>query len=249
MRLTLPVRPPTMPHSHPRQSARMRIKICGITTPEDARLAVEAGADAIGVNLVGGPRRVPVERADSILDALAPFVEPVVLAVLGDPLLDPALVEVLERRAVRWVQVYGAVTPANVARLAEAGYRPVVPVRVEGPDFAVRAAAWRGVPAVLLDTYEAGTVGGTGRTFPWEWVRAARQRGELTDWPPIILAGGLTPENVAEAIRHAEPYAVDVCSGVEARPGRKDFDKMRRFVQAARGVAGETYSPAPWHSP
>jgi len=211
-------------------------------------MVAEAGADAIGLNFVGGPRRIDLAQAEAILSVLPPFVVPVALVTLSGPAAGEINEQVAELLATRWiscVQVYGEVTGKAIARLVWEGYRPIVPVPVRDVCFAaarpvcVGPAGERGAAAVLLDTHEADKLGGTGRTFVWSWVAQARALGQLQGWPPIILAGGLTPDNVAQAIREAAPYGVDVSSGVESAPGRKDPEKVRRFVEEARKVRSD----------
>lgn len=206
-------------------------------------MAAEAGADAIGLNFVGGPRRIDLARAEAILDVLPPFVSPVALVSLAGPAAGELNEQVTELLATRWIptiQLYGEVTNKAVSRLAWAGYRPIVVLAVRDVGFAatppigVNRTGERGAAAMLLDTHDPGKQGGTGRCFAWSWVAQARVLGHLQGWPPILLAGGLTPENVAQAIREAAPYGVDVSSGVESSPGRKDPEKVRRFIEEAR---------------
>jgi phosphoribosylanthranilate isomerase len=224
----------------------VRIKICGITGPAAARAATDAGADAIGLNFVGGPRQISPEQAAEILSDLPPLVTPVALVRLERGRLPDDLVELLGEFWVSYVQVYGEITSGSLALLSQDGFRaiPVFAVRDEGFAEDVNAlfarVGGRAPSAVVLDAYDPDRAGGTGKAFQWEWVRKAADAGHLTGWPPIVLAGGLTPDNVAEAIRKVKPYAVDVSSGVEVegRPGAKDPEQMRRFVVNARS-AGE----------
>lgn len=226
----------------------LRIKICGITTIEDAVAAAAAGADAIGLNFVGGPRELDLARAREILPHVPALVTPVALVRLEQGRLSDALVELLGEFWVSYLQVYGALTRAALADLRREGFRPMPVVAVKEASFASGAAEWLSeVPderaaAVVLDAFDPGRAGGTGRVFPWDWVIAARRTGGLAGWPPIILAGGLRPENVAEAVRTVAPYAVDVSSGVEldGMPGRKDRAKMEAFVRAARAASADT---------
>ena len=199
-----------------------RIKICGITDPEGAALAVEAGADALGFNFVPGtPRRIAPEIAGAIIAGLPPFV-----ACVG-VFLDQSLEDVLRAAAVAGVgavQLHGT-EGADFARR--------IPLKVIKAIAISDAASLRVMPgypahAFLLDSHRAGEAGGTGRTFPWELAREARRHGR------IVLAGGLTPENVTEAVRRVRPFAVDVASGVERAPGVKDPQKVRDFVAAVR---------------
>jgi len=229
----------------------VRVKICGITSIQDARIALEAGADAIGVNMVAGPRRVTAEVATAIISSVGTVTDstrdasgpcPVVLASVADGRLDDAVEQVVRQTKVRWLQLYGDVTASVIRSQVQADLKPVPVVRVADEGFAVPvnrllAACGADRPAaVLLDAYHRDKLGGTGEPFRWSWVTDVRDRGELDGWPPIVLAGGLTPENVAQAIRTVGPWAVDVSSGVEASPGRKDPAKVDGFVRNARNA-------------
>jgi phosphoribosylanthranilate isomerase len=204
-----------------------RVKICGITTWEDARLSVDLGASALGFNFYpASPRATTPADAWDIIRRLPPFVEAVGVFMDWPPLVVDALA-----RAVRLgaVQVHGNMTAAGVAELAQK-HRVICGVQAK-PGFKLASLArYRKAHALLLDGFAPGLHGGTGRTLDWNLARAARRYGK------IILAGGLKPENVAEAIRVAEPYAVDVASGVEARPGRKDPAKLRAFFAAVESA-------------
>jgi phosphoribosylanthranilate isomerase len=194
-----------------------RVKICGITTWEDARLSVDLGASALGFNFYPpSPRAISPADAWSIIRRLPPFVEAVGVFVNWPPLVVDALA-----RAVRLgaVQLHGAESPGEVAALSRK-HKVIKAVRVK-PGFHVASLGrYRAADGLLLDGFARGLHGGTGRTLNWKVARAASRYGR------IILAGGLTPENIAEAIRAAQPYAVDVASGVEAQPGRKDPAKL-----------------------
>ena len=224
----------------------MRVKICGITNKADALAAAHAGADAIGLNFVGGPRQIAEGPAAEILECLPPMVTPVALVRLENGRLSDAVVELLGRYWVSHVQVYGTVTIEALDGLSRDGFRPMPVVTIRDADFAREAAIWRGCraggpKAVVLDAYHPGKEGGTGIAFQWDWIPNAARSGALEGWPPIVLAGGLTPENVAEAARIVRPYAVDVASGVEVdgSPGLKDAVKVRRFIENARVAAGD----------
>lgn len=220
----------------------MRVKICGIVRPEDGLLAAEAGADAIGLNFVGGPRRITPAQADAILKKLPPLVSPVALVSLlsGGPAED--LRSWLRHSPVRHVQVYDLSDPQAASAWAGEGYVVLTVVRVRSASLceASELDVIRTSAGVILDGYDAGRLGGTGRSFSWEWVAQARGEGRLADWPPILLAGGLRPENVAQAVQLARPYGVDVSSGVEVegQPGRKDPQKVAEFIRQAR-LAGQ----------
>lgn len=224
----------------------VKVKICGITCVGDALAAVEAGADALGLNFVSGPRRINPEQAEEIIRALPPFVSVVALVRLEKGRLEGQQHAWLDRQAIRYLQVYGEFEYADLASLYGQGFMPLPVLAVGGPAFADTAAERftaedsRVVGAIILDTSDPARAGGTGRTFCWDWVTQARRAGRLADWPPVILAGGLRPENVAEAIRTVAPFGVDVSSGVEqeGRPGSKDPARMLAFVRNAREVGG-----------
>jgi len=223
----------------------LRVKICGITSTEDATAAAQAGADAIGLNLVGGRRQLELSQAREILASLPPMLTAVVLVRLENGRVPDEILELLGEFWVSHLQLYGQVSAESLDILLQDGFRPMPVVAVKDASFAqqARRSVAHGLgsithrpAAVVLDTFDAAKEGGTGKVFRWEWVTAARQAGELTDWPPTILAGGLNPDNVVEAIRAVQPYAVDVSSGVEVAnvAGKKDADKMRAFVHNAK---------------
>lgn len=204
----------------------VRIKICGITNLEDALLAAELGADALGfIFYPKSPRAVSPEAAREIIRRLPPFV--LTVGVFVDE--EPARVqEIAAYAGLDWLQLHGAESPDSCRTV---GRRVIKGFRVKGEESLALLEPYHGaVQAFLLDTYRPGTPGGTGETFDWELAHRAKEFG------PIILAGGLIPDNVAEAIRTARPAAVDVASGVEAAPGKKDPDKLKTFMEAARSV-------------
>lgn len=218
----------------------VRIKICGITNPEDAKLAVEAGADALGFIFVENtPRFVTPEQAAPIIRRLPPFVTAV--GVFWD---HPRghIKAVAETCGLRALQFHGDETPEDLA-----GYDlPIIktiklpPVTtIEGlPEYRIRDhfegfRYGKVASAVLLDSTARWSAGEPRDPIEWRMVR-----GFGPGHPRVILSGGLTPDNVARAIDVARPYAVDVNSGVEAQPGRKDPEKIRRFVAEARRVGG-----------
>jgi phosphoribosylanthranilate isomerase len=200
-----------------------RVKICGITTWEDARLSIDLGASALGFNFYPpSPRATSPANAWSIIRRLPPFVETVGVFVNWPPLVVDALARALRLGAV---QLHGAESPGEVDELIRT-QRVIKAVRVKTGFRVASLARYRAADAILLDGFARGLHGGTGRTLDWKLARTAGRYGR------IILAGGLTPENIAEAIRVAEPYAVDVASGVEARPGRKDPARLRALFAA-----------------
>ncbi len=202
----------------------VRIKICGITNLEDARLAVELGADALGfIFYPKSPRNVTLEAAREIIAQMPPFVTSV--GVFVDEAA--AVVQDLAARAgLDWVQVHGQESPEYCRSL---GRRVIKGFRIKDAESLFGLEPFRGaVQALLLDTYKTGQVGGTGEIFDWRLAREAKKYG------PIILAGGLTPENVAQAITTVQPQAVDTASGTEAAPGKKDPAKLKAFFRAVR---------------
>jgi phosphoribosylanthranilate isomerase len=207
---------------------RTRVKICGITRPEDAAAAAECGADAIGlVFYPPSPRAVGIARARSIVEAVPPFVTTVALFVNPSPgEVERVLVEV----PVDLLQFHGDEPPERCEAYGRP-YLKAIPMR-EGVDLGAAARGYASARGLLLDTYREGVPGGTGATF--DWSRAAVGLGK-----PVILAGGLTPENVAGAVERVRPWAVDVSGGVEAEKGVKDPHRMQAFVRAVNraGVA------------
>ncbi|MCY1276428.1 N-(5'-phosphoribosyl)anthranilate isomerase [compost metagenome] len=202
----------------------VRIKICGITRIEDALAAIAAGADALGfVFYARSPRAVTPAQASAIIAALPPFVTTVGLFV---DMPRAELTRLLSEVPLDLLQFHGDEGPDDCA-----GYgRPYIKaLRVKaGDDVAAAIARYPAASGILLDTFVAGTPGGTGEAFDWSLVPQDAAK-------PLILAGGLTPENVADAVRQVRPYAVDVSGGVEASKGIKDAAKIQAFIQQARG--------------
>ncbi len=199
-----------------------RVKICGITRLEDARLAVELGASALGFNFYPpSPRYVAPEAAKAIIRELPPFVTAV--GVFAEETDGAHVASVARKAGVAAVQLHGPRFPNSNRALASYQLIRAVAVR-SGSRF--EHLRHSNANAYLLDAYHPKLLGGTGKKFDWKMAREAKQYG------PIILAGGLTPGNVAKAIREARPFAVDVASGVESAPGKKDPAKMRAFFAA-----------------
>lgn len=199
-----------------------RIKICGITSPQDARQAAFVGADAIGLNFYeDSPRSVSSDRALRIIDSLPPFVTTVgVFVNYPDPeaLEDFALSIQLDA-----VQLHGNESSDYCSVINRV--KVIKAFRVE-KDFKVTSLRNYPASGLLLDTYNADKFGGTGSTFNWDQVAGASEFGQ------IILAGGLHSKNVSQAIDQLNPFAVDVSSGVESEPGKKDYELMCKFVEA-----------------
>jgi phosphoribosylanthranilate isomerase len=217
---------------------RTRIKICGITRPEDAQLAARYGADAIGVVCYPKARRyVPLDRAQLILRALPPFVSPVALFVDQDV---EEIRETAARLRLRHVQLHGHETPEMVAALRE--FTVLKALRAHRETLAAELDLWREAAASLdLSNLQAfvmetptSSPGGTGIENDWPTIAALQQQGAFRNLPPLIAAGGLTPENVAAVVRQLHPYAVDVSSGVEETFGQKSPAKVERFTAQVR---------------
>ncbi len=203
----------------------VRVKICGITRPEDGAVAARLGADAVGLVFhAKSPRAVGVEQARAIVASLPPFVTRVGLFVNAAP---DAIEAVLSAVALDVLQFHGD-EPAADCRCYGRPYIKAIRMR-PGVDLEGAARAYHDAGALLLDAYVDGIEGGTGQRFDWSRVPE--------DLPkPIILAGGLTPDNVARALALLRPYAVDVSGGVERDKGMKDEDKMRRFLRSVWDV-------------
>ncbi len=201
---------------------RVRIKICGITSVEDALAVARLGADAIGlVFYPDSPRYVSIDTAALISRQLPAFVNVVGLFVDAEQVY---IEEVLERVAIDTLQFHGQETEQTCALYGKP-YIKALRVR-ESAEIQDVISSYSTANAVLLDTYIKDVPGGTGVTFDWKLVP------ENVD-KPIILAGGLTPENVQSAIRQTRPYAVDVSGGVEQEKGKKDLDKVSKFIRGA----------------
>jgi len=202
---------------------RTRIKFCGITREADADAAVAAGADAIGFVLAPeSPRFIEPARAAMIRRRLPPFVQAVTVFRNADAAAVRAAL-----KAVRpdLLQFHGEETPKFCGSFG-VPYLRAVPMR-QGADVAAYAARYATAVALLLDSHAPGEQGGQGKAFDWSSVPGKAGK-------PIVLAGGLTPDNVAEAVHRVRPYAVDVATGVESAPGIKDGKKMQRFVEEVR---------------
>lgn len=206
---------------------RLVVKICGVTTPEDAAMAAAHGADALGLNFWAGSKRVvSVAQAKRIVAAVPPFVW------LVGVFVDAKAAEI-ERIAhavgLHAAQLHGGESPTAVARV---GLPTLKALHVRDATAVAEAERYARVDTLVLDAAQSG-YGGGGKTFDWKVARRiARTRA-------ILLAGGLTPENVGAAVEQVRPLGVDVASGVEKAPGIKDERKVRAFIRAARAAQGE----------
>ena len=202
-----------------------QVKICGITSVADGLAAAEAGADMIGLMFYdGSPRHVTLAQAVEISRALPPFVLRVGVFVNPDETL---VTRAIAECGLSLLQFHGDEDSAFCTRF---GLMSMKAVRVRAAESLQTLANYH-TDAFLLDAYSQAGLGGTGEKFNWDLAVAAQKCGK-----PIFLAGGLTPENVADAVRQVRPFAVDVSSGVESAPGKKDAAKVRAFIAAVRAV-------------
>ena len=208
----------------------VRVKVCGVTALDDALVAAAAGADALGFNFwPESPRYLEPARAAEIIALLPPFVAAVGVFVNEPP---RSVERIAQAAGVRAVQLHGDEPPQDVDILTAAGLTVLKAFRV-GRQFRAQALKqYARASAFLLDASVRGKRGGTGQSFDWKKARPAGRYGR------VLLAGGLTVENVAEAVRLAQPFGVDVCSGVESKPGVKDHALLREFILAAKGAPG-----------
>lgn len=204
-----------------------RVKICGLTTPADRDHAVAAGADALGFTVavaVDTPREISPGTAADLIDATPPFVTTVLVTMPDDAAHARRLLAATGADAI---QLHGHLDPPTVADIASAAGSVIAAVDATEPERAHELDEI--ADALIVDSTRAGGAGGTGRTHDWTTTRSLRNA--LTS--PVILAGGLTPANVSDAVATVEPYAVDVASGVEHTGGRKDHDAVEAFIANA----------------
>jgi phosphoribosylanthranilate isomerase len=211
---------------------RVKVKICGIRTVEEAETAIAAGADALGFNFwPRSVRYVEPSVVQEFIGKLSPLVSTVGVFVNEDA---NRIVDIASNLGLHAVQLHGDEAPDFCERLTN--IKTIKALRV-GQDFDLSVINRFRVNMILLDSNVDGSYGGTGQRFDWRIALEAKQLS------PIILAGGLTLENVGEAIKQVQPDAIDVCSGVEAEPGRKDFNKIQKFMnivaQANALIAGD----------
>jgi len=199
------------------------VKVCGITNPGDARVA--AGADAIGLLFAESSRRVSVERAREIVAALPDGVLKVGVFVNERP---EEILRVAGEVGLDIAQLHGDETPEEVAEVRAGGVRVMKALRVRGAE-SLAEIGRIDVDLFLLDAYSEKARGGTGERFDWGLAKSLRERDN------IVVSGGLDPENVREAIEFFDPYGVDASSSLEDAPGRKNHERVRRFVSAAKG--------------
>ena len=201
------------------------VKICGITSVENAQAVELAGADAVGLMFYeGSPRHITLEQAKAIVDSLSNSIARVGVFVNSD---ESFVRQAMEVCTLNMLQFHGDETPEYCARFEAMTLKAI---RVSG-ESSLKEMERYSTDGFLLDAFSNDALGGTGETFNWELAKTATEKER-----PIFLAGGLTPENVAEAVKVVRPFAVDVSSGVESEPGKKDIARVRAFVAAAKGA-------------
>ena len=199
-----------------------RVKICGNTRLKDARLAVELGADALGfIFYRKSPRSISIQKAREIIAQLPPFIE--MVGVFVNETAD-RINRTVERCGLDAVQLHGDESPAFCKKIR---CKVIKAFRIQNAASLAPISKYD-VRGILVDAFSPGAYGGTGKTCDWNLVKRAKKFG------PVILAGGLTPNNVQEGIRVVRPWAVDVCSGVEKSSGQKDFKLLRLFIQKVK---------------
>jgi phosphoribosylanthranilate isomerase len=208
-----------------RRAMSAKVKICGITSVEDGLAAVEAGADLIGLMFYeGSPRRVTLPAATEISRALPPLILKV--GVFVNP-SEELVLHAIGKCGLTMLQFHGDEPPEFCTQF---GVMSIKAFRIRD-EASLAALPNYPTDAYLLDAHSKSGLGGTGEKFNWELAIEAQKFGR-----PIFLAGGLTPENVAQAVRQVRPFGVDVSSGVESAPGKKDHAKMKAFIEAARAA-------------
>jgi len=203
----------------------VKAKVCGITNPEDGLFAAKSGADAIGLVFAKSLRKVSVEEAREIAAALPNGVLKVGVFVNEEP---AEMLRIAAEVGLDYAQLHGDESPEVVDAVHEGGLKVIKALRVQDAD-SLSAMEEYGADLFLLDAYSEKVRGGTGERFDWEMAKSLKGRDN------ILISGGLTPENVREAIRFFEPYGVDASSSLEDSPGKKNRERVRRFVSAAKG--------------
>ena len=198
--------------------------MCGITTPRDGKFAAESGADAIGLVFAESPRRISVEEAREIATALPEGILKVGVFVDVEP---TEVLRIAREVGLDYAQLHGDESPGDVDAVRSGGLKVMKALRVRGVD-SLAAMDDYGTDLFLLDAWSEKARGGTGERFDWGLAKSLKGRGN------IVVSGGLGPENVREAVRLFEPYGVDASSSLEDVPGKKNDERVRRFVSAAK---------------
>ena len=203
----------------------VRVKVCGITNPEDARTAAMAGADAVGLVFAESPRKLTEERAREVVAALPGHLLKVGVFVNSEP---EEMLRISAEVGLDYVQLHGDESPESVTIVREGGVKVMKALRVQDAGSLERMEGYE-ADLFLLDACSEKAWGGTGERFDWALAKSLKRRGN------ILVSGGLAPENVREAVRFFEPYGVDASSSLEDAPGKKNEERVRRFVSAAKG--------------
>ena len=203
----------------------VKVKVCGITNPRDARVATDAGADAIGLVFAESPRRINVEQGREIAAGLPDGVLKVGVFVDAEP---EEVLRIAGEVGLDYAQLHGDEEPETVAAIRDGGVGVIKALRVRDTA-SLREMVRYDTNFFLLDAFSEKVRGGTGTRFDWELAKTVR------GYANILVSGGLTPENVREAIEFFEPYGVDASSSLEEKPGKKNDERVRRFVSAAKG--------------
>jgi phosphoribosylanthranilate isomerase len=203
----------------------VKVKVCGITNPEDAHVAAESGTDAIGLVFAESPRRVGIERASEISAVLPEGILKVGVFVNAETGM---VLRISSEVGLDYAQLHGDEPPEEVAAVREGGLKVIKALRVRDVE-SIAVMEGYGVDLFLLDAYSERAWGGTGERFDWGLAKSLKERDN------ILVSGGLTPENVREAVEFFEPYGVDASSSLEDTPGKKNKERVRRFVSAAKG--------------
>ena len=205
----------------------MRIKICGITNLEDALLAAGLGADALGFIFAPSPRQINSAKAREIIKKIPPFISSV--GVFVNEKLEK-IRELADECFLDYIQLHGEEPPEFCRSLLP--QKIIKSFRIKEKKSLEQVSSYFQLRAILLDTFVEGKAGGTGITFNWQLAREAKKTGK-----PVILSGGLSPENVRQAIKSVAPFAVDVSSGIESHPGKKDKVKLAAFIKVVREIS------------
>ena len=198
---------------------KTRIKICGITTREDAETAVKLGADALGFVFASSPRKIGIKKAQQIISQLPPFV--IRVGVFMNQPLD-LVIKTIKRTKVNVIQLHGKETQEYCRKIPQPVIKRIAVKGNESGDYLISVMKGYDVAGFILDPGA-----GSGERFKWDILTTINL--------PLIIAGGLTPENVGSLVQQYHPYAVDVSSGVEMYPGKKDKDKIKKFIKEVRG--------------
>lgn len=213
-----------------------RVKICGITSLEDAKKAVELGTDALGFVFAKSPRRINQTIASKIIKELPPFVSCVGVFVNEK---ENIVKEIAKDCRLDMLQFHGNETSEYCQRFKK-DYKVIKAIRIKNEESVKDVSNFLSLDAILLDTYSESLPGGTGKQFNWELGIKAK-----TYNIPIILSGGLNPDNVLDAIEKVEPYMVDVSSGIETAPGKKDYKLMKEFIEKVKSRENSSKLEAP----